>query len=384
MFAETSQGVPLQATATARRARAAITRQPRSPMTIEEIEVAAPRGDEVRVRLVATGICHTDLVCRDGFPVPLPIVLGHEGAGVVESVGRGVKNLAVGDHVLLSFNACGACANCASHEPAYCHQFLGLNFGGVRLEDGSSPLTQDGKMVHGNFFGQSSFAALAIVRERNAVKVDRSLPLEHLGPLGCGVQTGAGAVMNSLKVRPGRSIAIFGAGAVGLSAVMAAKAIGAGAIIVVEPNAARRALAIELGAAAAIDPQDGSDTLAAVKAAGQGGVDYALDTTGIPAVAALASEALLPNGMLGMLGIPPADVQMPMNIMSMFMRGVGLKFIIEGDSDPQTFIPQLVAMYQAGQLPVDRLIKTFPFAQINDAMAAGGDGSVIKPVVLFE
>jgi aryl-alcohol dehydrogenase/geraniol dehydrogenase (NAD+) len=374
----------MQSSLAAKRARAAIARRQGEPFVLEEIDVAAPRADEVRVRLVATGICHTDLVCRDGFPVPMPIVLGHEGAGIVESVGRGVEGLAVGDHVLMSFNSCGTCANCASHEPAYCSQFLGLNFGGARLEDGSSSLSRKGESLHGNFFGQSSFATFAIARARNVVKVDATLPLDVLAPLGCGIQTGAGAVMNSLKVRAGRSVAVFGAGAVGLSAVMAAKAIGASKIVVVEPNAARRTLAIELGATTAIDPRDGSGTLAAVKAGGTGGVDYAIDTTGIPAIANLASEALLPNGMLGLIGIPPPDACMPMNIMSMYTRGVCLKFIIEGDSDPQAFIPRLVALYREGKLPLERLIKTYSFDRINEAMTAGADGSVIKPVVLFQ
>jgi len=384
MSTATAEGRPLQSSQAARSARAAILRQPRQPLSLEDIDVAAPRADEVRVRLVATGICHTDLVCRDAFPVPMPMVLGHEGSGVVESVGKDVRHLAIGDHVVLSFNSCGACSNCASHEPAYCHQFLGLNFAGVRLEDGSSPLSQGGSPVNGNFFGQSTFASLAIARAKNVVKVDRALPLELLGPLGCGIQTGAGAVMNSLKVRAGRSLVIFGAGAVGLSAVMAAKAIGAGAVIVVEPNASRRALAAELGATTTLDPRDGSDLLAAIKAAGGGaGVDYALDTTGIPALANTATEALLPNGTLGLLGFPPPDAQMPMNMMSLFARGIGLKFIVEGDSDPQVFIPQLVALYQAGKLPLERLIKTFPFEQINEAMAATENGSVIKPVVVF-
>jgi aryl-alcohol dehydrogenase len=384
MSTATAEGRPLQSSNAARSARAAILRQPRQPLSLEDIDVAAPRADEVRVRLVATGICHTDLVCRDAFPVPMPMVLGHEGSGVVESVGKDVKHLAIGDHVVLSFNSCGACTNCASHEPAYCHQFLGLNFAGVRLEDGSSPLSQGGSPVNGNFFGQSTFASLAIARAKNVVKVDRALPLELLGPLGCGIQTGAGAVMNSLKVRAGRSLVIFGAGAVGLSAVMAAKAVGAGAVIIVEPNASRRALAAELGATTTLDPRDGSDLLAAIKAAGGGaGVDYALDTTGIPALANTATDALLPNGTLGLLGFPPPDAQMPMNIMSLFARGLGLKFIVEGDSDPQVFIPQLVALYQAGKLPLERLIKTFPFEQINEAMAATENGSVIKPVVVF-
>ena len=367
-----------------RRARAALVRQPRMPLSLEDIDVAAPRSDEVRVRLVATGICHTDLVCRDAFPVPMPIVLGHEGAGVIESVGAGVQHLIVGDHVVLSFNSCGACPNCGSHEPAYCHQFLGLNFAGVRLEDRSSPLSQQGTLINGNFFGQSTFASLAIARAKNVVKVDRSLPLELLAPLGCGVQTGAGAVMNALKVRTGRSIVIFGAGAVGMSAVMAARAVGAGALIVVEPNADRRALAAELGATATLDPRDDTDLLAAIKAAGGGaGVDYGLDTTGIPALANLATDALLPNGLLGLLGFPPPDAQMPMNMMSLFTRGLGVKFIVEGDSDPQVFIPQLVALYQAGKLPLERLVKTFPFEQINEAMASTENGTAIKPVVLF-
>jgi len=379
-----TDGRPLQSTTAALQARAAILRQAQKPLTVENIEVGAPRADEVRIRMVATGICHTDIVCRDAFPVPMPMVLGHEGAGVIEAVGADVRGLAEGDHVVLSFNSCGGCANCGDHEPAYCHNFLGSNFAGVRLEDGSSPLSQDGALIHGNFFGQSSFASVVVARAKNVVKVDRTLPLELLGPLGCGIQTGAGAVMNSLKMRAGRSIVIFGAGAVGMSAVMAAKAVGARAIVVVEPNPARRSLAAELGATVTLDPRDGSDMLTAIKAGGGGaGVDYALDTTGIPALANLATDALLPNGVLGLLGFPPPDAQMPMNMMSLFTRGIGVKFIVEGDSDPQVFIPQLVAMYQAGRLPLERLIKTFPFSQINEAMAATENGSVIKPVVVF-
>jgi aryl-alcohol dehydrogenase/geraniol dehydrogenase (NAD+) len=188
--------------------------------------------------------------------------------------------------------------------------------------------------------------------------------------------------MNSLNVRAGRSIAIFGCGAVGLSAVMAAKVVGASVIVAVEPNPARRALALELGATHAIDPNQG-DVVAALKAVGGGGVDYALDTSGIPAVAKSAVDALLPNGMLGLIGIPPPDAPMPMSIMDLYMRGLGVKCIVEGDADPQTFIPQLVALYQAGKLPVDKLIKQFPFDQINAAFTAATDGSVVKPVVLF-
>ena len=379
-----NDGQPLQSSSAFRQARAAIARAQREPMAIESVNVAAPRDDEVLVRLVASGICHTDIVCRDAFPVPMPIVLGHEGAGIVETVGSKVSGLKAGDHVIFSFNSCGSCSNCQSHEPAYCHQFLGLNFGGVRLEDGSSPLSQNGQMVHGNFFGQSSFATAAIVRAKNAVKVDQDLPLELLGPLGCGIQTGAGAVMNSLKVREGRAIVIFGAGAVGMSAVMAAKVVGASSVILVEPNAARRALAIELGATATIDPRDVSDTATAIRAASGGaGVDYALDTTGIPAIMTTASEVMLPNGQIGLIGIPPPDATVPLNIMSIYGRGLSLKCIVEGDSNPQVFIPQLIELYKSGKLPFDKLIKKFPFEQINDAMDASERGDVIKPVIIF-
>jgi len=379
-----NDGQPLQSSSAFRQARAAIARAQREPMAIESVNVAAPRDDEVLVRLVASGICHTDIVCRDAFPVPMPIVLGHEGAGIVETVGSKVSGLKAGDHVIFSFNSCGSCSNCQSHEPAYCHQFLGLNFGGVRLEDGSSPLSQNGQMVHGNFFGQSSFATAAIVRAKNAVKVDQDLPLELLGPLGCGIQTGAGAVMNSLKVREGRAIVIFGAGAVGMSAVMAAKVVGASSVILVEPNATRRALAIELGATATIDPRDGSDTATAIRAASGGaGVDYALDTTGIPAIMTTASEVMLPNGQIGLIGIPPPDATVPLNIMSIYGRGLSLKCIVEGDSNPQVFIPQLIELYKSGKLPFDKLIKKFPFEQINDAMDASERGDVIKPVIIF-
>lgn len=377
------EGRPLQSTAAARKARAALARTQQAPLLVEDIEIAEPRADEILVRMVATGICHTDIVCANGFPVPMPIVLGHEGAGVIEAVGAGVKGLAVGDHVLLTFNSCGACPNCSSHEPAYCHQFLGLNFGGVRPTDGTSPLSQQGEKINGQFFGQSSFATLAIARAVNAVKVDKSLPLAILAPLGCGVQTGAGAVINSLMVRAGRSIAIFGCGAVGLSAVMAAKVVGASPIIAVDPNAERRALALELGATHAIDPVGHPDIIGALRDASGGGLDYALDTSGIPAVTKNAIDVMLPNGMLGLIGVPPPEAPMPITMMELCLRGIGVKAILEGDSDPHVFIPRLVDLYVAGKLPLDRLIKQFPFEQINEAFNAAISGTVVKPVVVF-
>jgi Zn-dependent alcohol dehydrogenase len=366
------------------KATAAVIRNIGGPFVIEDVEIQAPIGAEVLVRMVGVGMCHTDLVARDGFPVPMPIVLGHEGSGVVEAVGPDVKGLAIGDHVVLSFNSCNNCATCADDLPAYCHNFLAENFAGVRLADGSTSISKGDEVIHGNFFGQSSFASYAIAHERNTVKVAKDLPLELLGPLGCGVQTGAGAAVLSLGLKPGQSLAIFGGGAVGLSALLGARAVDAGTVIVIEPNEARGKLALELGATHVINPKQCDDVLAKVKElAGGAGVNHALDTTGIPDVIAVAVETMTSNGMLGLIAVPPPEAMLPANMMSMLIRGVGVKFITEGDADPKTFIPQMIKWYQAGKFPFDRLVKTFPFAQINEAAKASETGETIKPVLLF-
>lgn len=369
--------------ATSVQAKAALVRQVGGPFTLETVEVAAPREHEVRVKMVAVGMCHTDLVARDGFPVPLPIVLGHEGAGVVESVGSKVKGVKPGDHVVLSFNSCADCPTCHQSLPAYCYNFLPNNFSGVRPADGTTALSQDGAVVHGNFFGQSSFGSYAVAHERNTVVVDKSLPLELLGPLGCGIQTGAGAVINSLGLMQGESLAVFGGGAVGLSALLGARAVDAGTVIVIEPNAERGRLALELGATHVINPKETPDVLARIKELSGGGVTHAVDTTGIPAVIGVAVETMLPNGMLGLIAVPPPDAMLPANMMSMLMRGVGVKCITEGDADPQTFIPRMLAYYKAGKFPFDKLIRKFPFAQINEAAQASESGAAIKPVLVF-
>ncbi len=365
------------------KATAAIVREVGKPFTVEEIEVATPRGSEVLVRMVGAGMCHTDLVARDGFPVPLPIVLGHEGSGVVEAVGPDVTSIAVGDHVVLSFASCASCANCDDHQPAYCHNFLAQNMAGVRLDDGTSPLSQDGAVVHGNFFGQSSFATYAIASERNTVKIDKDLPLEIMGPLGCGIQTGAGAAVNSVGLKAGQSLAIFGGGAVGLSALLGARAIGAGTVIVIEPNVERGIVALELGASHVINPKETADVLATIKEQSGGGVNHALDTTGIPDVIAVAVESTGSHGVVGLIGVPPPEAMLPASLMSMLMRGTIIKYITEGDADPQTFIPQMIGWYRAGKFPFDRLVKTFPFAQINEAAHASESGEAIKPVLVF-
>ena len=332
---------------TSKNARAAVVRKVGAPWVIEDVQIAAPRDDEILVRMVGTGICHTDMGCRDGhFPVPMPIVLGHEGAGVVESVGAAVTRVKAGDHVVLSFDSCGQCRNCAADRPSYCFDFYPRNLAGTRRADGSGTITGADGDLNAVFFSQSSFATFALARERNAVVIDRDLPLEIMGPLGCGIQTGAGAAVNSLALRAGDSLAIFGGGAVGLSALLGARAIGAGAVIVVEPNAGRRQLALELGATHVIDPRAVEDVLPVLRELSGGGTNFALDTTGIPAVISVGNEILLPGGVLGLLGVPPPEATVPANMMSMLVRGTGVKYIVEGDSDPQEFIPRMAAWFR--------------------------------------
>lgn len=362
---------------------AAVQRAPQSPPIIEPLTLEDPRPGEVRVAMRAVGICHTDMVMRDQLvPVPQPVVLGHEGAGVVDAVGEGVSSLAVGDHVVLSFASCGHCPSCDDKAPAYCHSWFPLNFGGMR-SDGSTSLTDaDGKTVHSHVFGQSAFATHAVVPCGNAIKVNSELPLQLLGPLGCGLQTGAGAVLKALNVRPGSSVAVIGVGAVGMSAIMAAARIAGAAIVAaIDINAARVALACELGATHGFGPADGSYSEMAVKAGRPAGFDYIIDTTGIAELCNQAALALAPRGELALVGAYVPGTQIGSDSTFLMSGGRVIRGVVEGSAEPAQFIPELINHYRAGRFPFDRLIELFDFAEIADAIEAGESGRVIKPVV---
>lgn len=362
-----------------RTARAAVLRGDDREMTIAEVRVEEPRANEVLVRIVATGVCHTDMIMRDGgVPTPRPVVLGHEGAGIVEAIGSGVTSVTVGDPVVLAFDSCGHCRHCAIHQPAYCHHFFPRNFFGVR-EDGSTALSDADGPVHSHIFGQSSFATHAIAHERNTVKIADDVPLELMGPLGCGVMTGAGAVMNALKVAAGASLGIFGSGAVGLSALLAGKAIGAGTIVAIDRNEARLDLARELGATHAILP--GEDLAAQIRALVPEGLDYAIDTTAHPAVVRAAADSLGQRGTLGLVGAGRPGDTYTVDAVAFMSAGQTMRGIVEGDADPQQFIPELVDLHRAGRFPFDRLVRFYPFDQINQAIADGESGRTIKPIV---
>lgn len=361
------------------RIQAAVLRGESAPFTIEELELADPAAHQVRVRIVGVGHCHTDVLPRAGAGFgPPPIVLGHEGAGVVEAVGEAVQTVAVGDHVVLSFDSCGHCGNCRAAHPAYCDTFLERNVDGRGVGD-AAPLTDPaGEPLAGRWFGQSSFASHAVVDARNVVVVDKELPLELLGPLGCGVQTGAGAVLEVLRIRPGEHIVITGTGAVGLSAVMAAKVAGAGRIIAVDLNPERLALARELGATDTITAGQG-DLTAQIREIVPAGPQYGLDTTGLPTVIAAALEALATRGTLGTVGVQQGDLAIgPLTL----TVGRTITGILEGDADPRTFIPTLIELWRSGRFPFDRLIETFPLSEINTAEQRALAGEIIKPVLL--
>lgn len=360
---------------------AAVARAPGADFTLETVELEDPRPDEVLVRVAAVGVCHTDLVAREGgMPFSMPAVLGHEGAGVVEKVGSGVTKVAPGDRVAMTFRSCGKCARCQSGDPAYCYMMPALNYIGMR-PDGSKALKSGEEAVSSNFFGQSSFASYALAYETNLIKLPADIPFEIAAPLGCGVQTGAGGVMLALGCEEGSSLLITGGGAVGLSAVMGAAIRKCGTIIVVEPHEVRRALATALGATHVIDPATAGDLAAAVRAILPTGVDYAFDTTGRSDVLTGIMGALAPKGVLGIVGIPAPGSPLPGDLGTVLTFGQTVRGIIEGDSDPDVFLPELIEHWRAGRLPLEKLVKTYAFADINTAIAEQHHGDCVKVVL---
>jgi aryl-alcohol dehydrogenase len=363
--------------------RAAVVESGGAPFTLSDVTLDEPGPREALVRMVATGLCHTDLgVASGGLPFPLPGVLGHEGAGVVEAVGPAVTGIAPGDHVVLSFTSCGDCRNCDGGHPAYCAGWLPLNLLGGRRADGTSTISRDGEPLGGHFFGQSSFAERALVDERSLVKVDPDVPLESIAPLGCGVQTGVGAVWNVLKPVTGSTIVVLGAGAVGLSAVMAAALTPATTIVAVDRVGERLTLAKELGATHTVDAaaEDLGEALAAIT--GGQGADGIVETTGNVAVLRQGVDALGARGTLVVVGAPPFGTEVSLDVNGLLggKRVVGLTL---GDAETQSFIPALVRLVKEGRLPLHRLISTYPFADIDQAVRDMGAGKAIKPVLTF-
>ena len=365
------------------RIRAAVAWEAGAKLSIEEFDLDEPRHDEILVRVEATGVCHTDESSRLGLlPVVYPIILGHEGSGTVEAAGQDVTRVRPGDKVLFTPDYCGTCEQCVLGYTPYCEQQTSVTFTGTR-QDGSPRAHQNGKPVRASFFGQSSFATHSLVTERNIIPVPADAPLHYLAGLTCGVQTGAGVMLNAIGVAPHQTVAVFGTGAVGLAAVMAARASGAREIVAVDRVRHRLDLAVELGATHAIDTtgQDLADVTAQVAGVTGKGADAILDTTGNPDVIMAAVNSAAVHGTISVITSSGKEVTLPPG--ALLLTGRKLRGTMGGHINPTVFIPRLLDLHARGRFPVDRLVKNYPFAEVNTAIADSLSGATIKPVLTF-
>jgi aryl-alcohol dehydrogenase len=361
--------------------KAAVVNERSAPFVIDTLELSAPRSDELIVRVAASGMCQTDLHGRDGYytVTSYPAVFGHEGTGVVHAIGSAVRDFTPGDHVILSYPWCGECANCQRRRLNYCLNARNLKNRGMRA-DGTTLLAKNGTPVYGAFFQQSSFGTFALTQSRYAVKVRNDAPLELVAPLACSGQTGAGAVFNVLKPNAGDSFAVFGAGAVGLSALMAAKVAGCAPIIAVDVHDHRLALARELGAAHTINANACSNVVGEIRKMVEGGVHHAVDTSAVPKALREAVESLMPGGTCVLLGSARSGIEASFE-MPFLQQGRVVRGVVQGESVPREFIPQLVDLMLAGKFPLEKMIKFYDLADINLAAQESSNGTVIKPVL---
>lgn len=363
--------------------KAAVLATARASFQVQDVELADLRANEVLVRMVATGLCHTDLgIWASGAPFPLPGVLGHEGAGVVEQIGSGVAGIAIGDQVVLSFASCGECGSCRDGHPAYCSTWLQRNlFNGAR-EDGSPTITMNGKAIGGHFFAQSSFAQHAIAEQRNVIVVGKDEDLVELAPLGCGAITGFGSMWYALDVQPGARVGVFGAGAVGMAGIVAAKLRKPEVLVAVDLVPERLALALSLGATHAVNGND-KDAVEQIRAITRGaGLTAALDTTGVPAVARNAIDALGARGRFVTCAAPPPGTAIAVDFQGI-LPGKIVSGVTMGDATPQVLIPQLVELVKTGVLPLKRLTKHYRLDQLDQAAHDMHAGVTVKPVVVY-
>ncbi|WP_017729108.1 NAD(P)-dependent alcohol dehydrogenase [Halalkalibacterium ligniniphilum] len=359
--------------------KAAVTLGKGEPFQITDIMVDDPQPGEVLVRLVATGICHTDILAQNqAYPVPLPAVLGHEGSGVIEKVGMGVTNIEPGDHVVLSYSSCGGCPNCLAGKPYACEQFYSLNFEG-KMGDGTCRLHK-GDQDLSNFFGQSSFSHYSVANARNVIKVPKDVPIEMLGPLGCGIQTGSGAVLNRLKPPPGSSLAVFGIGAVGLSALMGAAVSHCATIIAVDIQDSRLELSKELGATHTINAKEQDVVETIMDITGNKGIDYAVEASGRPENTRFAVDSLAVLGTVVQVGAPALGTEVTLDMNTLLFERKLTGFLM-GGSVPQLYIPMLIELYKQGKFPFDKLIKYYTLDEINQAIEDSKEGTTIKPII---
>lgn len=366
-------------------AKAALLEGPGKPFRVQQVELDEPRGTEVLVRIVGCGLCHTDLGVQSGrAPSAFPALLGHEGSGVVDAVGPDVTMVSIGDHVVLQSYSCGRCPRCITGHPGHCRLWLRHNvLEGVR-PDGSAPVHRGGEPVRAHFFGQSSLATYALADQRTAVPVRRDADLRLLGPLGCSVTTGAMAVLNVLRPSPGDTLVVSGVGAVGLCAVVAGAGLTGATVIAVDVQPARLELAADLGAAHVVDARD-ADPVAAVRELTRGeGADFVLETSGVDGAVARAVRSLAPLGTCGIISAGGAGAQATLPILPLIADGLRVIGIQQGEVVAQHAVPALLDLHMAGRLPFDRLVRTYPLADVEQAAADARSGETVKPIILMD
>jgi aryl-alcohol dehydrogenase len=343
-----------------------------SDLAIKELDLEEPRPDEVLIKTIACGVCHTDLWVQKNYTHPM--VLGHEASGIIERVGRDVKGFTAGDHVVTAYNWCGECEACRAGRTWECDNF-GENFDGLRY-DGSTPFSLNGEPVV-PLMREGGFSSYMVCHKNSVIKVDSSLDSRILGPLGCGIMTGAGSILNYLKPEQGHPIAVFGTGCVGLSAIMSARISGCGPIIAIDRVASRLELAGELGATHCIDGEKVDITEAIQNICG--GIDYAFDTSGSSRLLEAMRKTMNPNASACGVGIGGA---LALNARE---RKDGKTWMTTdtGFSVPYLFIPKMIDYYKAGKFSFEKMIRFYKFEEIEEAFAASRACTAVKPVVVM-
>ncbi len=362
--------------------RAAVLRAVNEPLAIEDLDLARPGPQEVTIRLAASGVCHSDWNLVSGVTQnPFPVVLGHEGAGVVEQLGEGVTTVSVGDHVVLSWlPSCGRCFYCSQGRPVLCEWSTPAMLAGT-MPDGTTRLASNGHAVY-HFSFLSTFAERCVVPEASCVPIREDAPLSVAALVGCAVMTGVGAVVNRARVEPGSSVAVFGAGGVGLSAILGARLAGAGAIVAVDPVPFKRELAVELGATHTLDPEAGDVASEIRGLAGGRGADYAFDTSGAPGLVATAYDSVRPGGTVVAVGIPPEDAEARIPAPRLPREEKVVTGSLYGSCRPHVDMPLVLDLYMAGRLDLDRLVtRTYGLDEVNEAFAAMNAGEVARGVI---
>lgn len=355
-----------------------------NPLVIEELQLADPGPGEVLVELAGAGLCHSDLSTIDGSrPRVMPMVMGHEASGIVREVGPGVHDLLPDDHVVFSFvPLCGHCIPCATGRPALCEPGAKANIAGTLLS-GRRPFHNASGAEVNHHLGVAAFSEYTVVAQESLIKIDSQLPLSTAALFGCAVMTGVGAVVNTAKVEPGSSVAVFGLGGVGLSTIMGARAAGAESIFAVDLLPDKLELAAQVGATHLINASE-EDPVLMLKDIMQG-VDYAFESVGNEHVLQQAYSATKRGGTTITIGLPHPNKMFSIPAVSLVAEERTIKGSYMGSAVPRRDLPRFIAMYQAGLLPVDKLLsRTIPLDDINAAFDDLATGAAVRQVVTFE